>query len=104
MTLQEEETLVRDVMRFMIFRSECKPGVPVPRGELTKLFPAQVTAPQGAMFRAVRQPTKLGAGAAKAPCCAWAESAHANPCADQTAVLCKRLVSTSEGQQLWHIT
>lgn len=33
---------MRDVMRYMIFRNEVKPGVPVPRGDLTKLFPALV--------------------------------------------------------------
>lgn len=33
---------MRDVMRFMIFRNEVKPDVPVPRGELSKLFPTQV--------------------------------------------------------------
>lgn len=33
---------MKAVMRFMIFRNEVKPGVPVPRGDLSKLFPAQV--------------------------------------------------------------
>jgi hypothetical protein len=40
--LQEEEKLVRDVMRHMIFRNQVKPDVPVPRADLAKLFPAQV--------------------------------------------------------------
>ena len=39
---QEEEKLVRDVMRHMVFRNQVKPDVPVPRADLAKLFPAQV--------------------------------------------------------------
>ena len=29
-------------MRHMVFRNQVKPDVPVPRGDLAKLFPAQV--------------------------------------------------------------
>lgn len=34
---QEQDKLVREVMRFMIFRQSEKPEVPVPRGELSKI-------------------------------------------------------------------
>ena len=36
--LQERNKLVREVMRFMIFRQSEKPDVPVPRGDLSKLL------------------------------------------------------------------
>jgi hypothetical protein len=50
--LQEEEKLVRDVMRHMVFRNQVKPDVPVPRADLAKLFPAQVQTLQLQLYRA----------------------------------------------------
>lgn len=36
--VQEEEKLMRDVMRHMLFRQKAMPDVPVPRNDLTKLI------------------------------------------------------------------
>lgn len=51
LSVTEEEKLVRDVMRFMIFRNETKPNVPVPRGDLTKLFPAHRKGASGMVIK-----------------------------------------------------
>ena len=36
--MQEEQKLMRDVMRHMLFRQKAMPNVPVPRNDLTKLI------------------------------------------------------------------
>ena len=36
--MQEEQKLMRDVMRHMLFRQKAMPDVPVPRNDLTKLI------------------------------------------------------------------
>jgi len=40
-TRQETDKLVREVMRFLIFRQSAKPGVPVPRGDISKITATQ---------------------------------------------------------------
>lgn len=36
--MQEQEKLLREVMRLMLFRQKSQPDVPVPRNDLTKLI------------------------------------------------------------------
>ena len=36
--MQEEQKLMRDVMRHMLFRQKAMPDVPVPRNDLTKII------------------------------------------------------------------
>ena len=40
LSVQEEDQLVRIVMRFMLFRQMQKPGIPVKRDELGKVIPS----------------------------------------------------------------
>ena len=41
--MQEQEKLLRDVMRLMLFRQKSQPDVPVQRNDLTKLILASYT-------------------------------------------------------------